>query len=113
MAETNPAPKRNRMIISANVLVQIIAVLALVVMGNWFVSRHYGRIDLTKSGYYKVSDKTKQMLGALKEPLKVIVYLQPNVESSLDAKIFDDVRQLLNEFKFFGKDKLDIEYVDP
>ena len=102
-----------RLVISANVLVQILAMLALVVMVNWLVSRHYSRFDWTKSGYYKISSKTQQALGALKEPVKVIVYLQPNAENDLEEKIFQDVRQLLTEFKFYGQDKLQIEYVDP
>ncbi|MEI8062629.1 MAG: GldG family protein [Verrucomicrobiota bacterium] len=111
MAE--PTSTGRRLVISANVLVQILAVLALVVMANWLVSRHYSRFDWTKSGYYKVSDKTHQALGALKEPVKVIVYLQPSAESDLEEKIFQDVRHLLTEFKFYGQDKLQIEYVDP
>ncbi|MEI8314133.1 MAG: GldG family protein [Verrucomicrobiota bacterium] len=112
MAEpTSSGPRR--LIISANVLVQILAVLALVVMANWLASRHYSRFDWTKSGYYKISGKTQQALGALKEPVKVIVYLQPSAESDLEEKIFQDVRHLLTEFKFYGQDNLQIEYVDP
>lgn len=113
MADPTPTLRRRRLVISANVLVQILAVLALVGMINWLVGRHYIRFDWTKSGYYEISGKTKQMLGSLKAPLDVIVYLQSNTESELDDKIFQDVRTLLNEFKFYGKDKLRIEYVDP
>ena len=112
MAEpTSNGPRR--LVISANVLVQILAMLALVVMANWLVSRHYSRFDWTRSSYYKISEKTQQALGALRAPVKVIVYLQPNAESELEEKIFQDVRHLLTEFKFYGQDKLQIEYVDP
>jgi len=112
MAEpTSTGPRR--LVISANVLVQIFAILALVVVANWLVNRHYIRLDWTKSGYYKISDKTQQALGALTEPVKIIVYLQPSAESDLEEKIFQDVRHLLTEFKFYGQDKLQIEYVDP
>ena len=104
---------RRRLVISANVLLQILAVLALVGMVNWLTSRHYSRFDWTKSGYYQVAGKTQQVLGALRAPVQVIVYLQPNAESELEEKIFQDVRQLLGEFKFYGQDKLRIEYVDP
>jgi len=113
MAAQQPPTLRRRVLISANVFVQILAVLALVVMANWLVSRHYSRFDWTKSGYYKVSGKTQQALGALKEPVKVIVYFRPNPDSDLDEKIFQDIRHLLTEFKFYGREKLQIEYVDP
>jgi len=112
MAEPTSTGPRH-LIISANVLVQILAMFALVVMVNWLVSRHYTRFDWTKSGYYKISGKTQQALGALKEPVTIIVYLQPSAESELEEKIFQDVRHLLAEFKFYGQEKLQIEYVDP
>ncbi len=111
----NPPPtlRRRRVLISANVLLQIIAVLAVVGMVNWLVWRHYARFDLTKSGYYKLSNKTRQVLTSLKEPVKVIVFLQPNAEREYLEKVYQDVRNLLNECQFFGKDKLLVEYVDP
>ncbi len=105
--------RRRRLYISVNVLVQIVAALVLVVMVNWLASRHYHRFDWTKSGYYKLSDKTQQVLAALKEPVKVIVFLQPSAAGPQVEKIFEDVRNLLKEFQFYGKDKLQIEYVDP
>ena len=112
MAES-PSNGRRRWVISANVLVQLGAVLVLLVLVNWLVSRHYTRFDWTKSGYYKISDKTQQALAALREPVRVIVYLQPNAESELEEKIFQDVRHLLTEFQFYGRDRLQLEYVDP
>ena len=60
-----PTLRHRRLVIGANVLVQIVAVLALVVMVNWLASRHYLRFDWTKSGYYKLSEKTKQMVAKL------------------------------------------------
>jgi ABC-type uncharacterized transport system involved in gliding motility auxiliary subunit len=113
MAEPASTPFRRRFVISTNILLQCLAVLALMVMINWLVARHYTRFDWTKSGYYKISDKTKQVLTTLKEPLKIIVYFRPTSESAMDDQIFDDVRNLLREFKFFGRQKVSVEYVDP
>jgi ABC-type uncharacterized transport system involved in gliding motility auxiliary subunit len=118
MAETisnSPPPtlRKRRVFITANVLVQIIAVLALVGMVNWLVARHYARFDWTKSGYYKLSEKTKQVLRSLKEPVRIIVFLQPSAEREYLEKVYQDVRNLLKEFQFFGQTRLEIEYVDP
>lgn len=119
MAETTPKPEKiptlrqRKLAISANVFLQVVAVAALVVMVNWLVSRHYLRADWTKAGYYQVSEKTKQMLGALKEPVDVVVFLQPSAQSQHVEKIYQDVRDLLKEFEFFGQRKLRVEYVDP
>jgi ABC-type uncharacterized transport system involved in gliding motility auxiliary subunit len=108
-----PTLRRRKLAISANVLIQVFAALALVVMLNWLVSRHYSRFDWTKTGYYKISEKTKQALASLREPVKIVVFLQPSAEREFLEKTYQDVRNLLKEFQFFGKGKLDVEYVDP
>jgi ABC-type uncharacterized transport system involved in gliding motility auxiliary subunit len=101
------------MVIGANVLVQIVAVLALLVMVNWLASRHYVRFDWTKAGYYKLSEKTKQVVTGLKDPVDIIVFLPPNDHRDYVEKILEDARNLLKEFQFYGKEKLHVEYVDP
>ncbi len=108
-----PTLRRRRLVIGANVLLQILAVLALVVMANWLVSRHYLRFDWTKSGYYKLSEKTRQLVGSLKQPVDVVVFLPEAGGHEYVQKVLEDVRNLLNEFQFYGKDKLRVEYVDP
>jgi ABC-type uncharacterized transport system involved in gliding motility auxiliary subunit len=113
---SNPLPpplRKRRFAIGANVFLQIIAVFALVVMVNWLVSRHYVRLDWTRSHYYELSAKTKEVLVNLKEPIHVIVYLPPRASSDSAEKVLDDVRHLLEEFQFNGKEKFQVEYVDP
>ena len=109
----NPTLRQRRLVIGANVLAQILVLLALAIMVNWLVSRHYARFDWTKSGYYKLSDKTKQVLEGLKDPVDVIVFLPPNDKREYVEKVLDDVRNLLAEFQFHGGNKLRVEYVDP
>ena len=108
-----PTLRQRRLVIGANVLVQIVAVLVLLVMANGLASRHYARFDWTKSGYYKLSEKTRQVLTSLKEPVSVTVFLPESDKREYVEKILDDVRNLLKEFQFHGKNKLHVEYVDP
>ena len=108
-----PTLRHRRLVIGANVLVQIVALLAVVVMVNWLASRHYVRFDWTKAGYYQLAGKTKQVLRSLKDPVDLIVFLPPNDHRDYVEKILDDVRNLLKEFQFYGKEKLHVEYVDP
>ncbi len=112
----NPMPpplRKRRFAIGLNVLVQIVAALALVVMANWLVTRHYSRFDVTKSGYYRLSEKTRQVLANLKEPVQAIVYLPPRASSDSGEKILEDIRHQLQEFEYIAKGKLRVEYVDP
>ena len=111
--EKPPTLRHRRLVIGANVLVQIVALLAVVVMVNWLASRHYVRFDWTKAGYYQLAGKTKQVLRSLKDPVDLIVFLPPNDHRDYVEKILDDVRNLLKEFQFYGKEKLHVEYVDP
>ena len=89
------------------------ALLAVVVMVNWLASRHYVRFDWTKAGYYQLAGKTKQVLKSLQDPVEVVVFLPPNDRRDYVEKTLDDVRNLLKEFQFYGKEKLHVEYVDP
>ena len=113
MADLPPPLRKRRLAISANVLVQIAAVVALAVAANWIVARHYTRFDWTRSHYYELSDKTRQLLAHLKEPVQAIVYLPPRAQSDSGEKTLDDVRHLLEDFQLLGKDKFRVEYVDP
>jgi ABC-type uncharacterized transport system involved in gliding motility auxiliary subunit len=103
---------RRRLLIRFNVLAQIAAVALLVCMVNWLVARHYFRVDWTRTGYYKLSEKTKQALATLKSPLQVVVFLPKGDQRDYIEKTLQDVRNLLKEFEFYGKDKLRVEYVD-
>ena len=108
-----PTLRHRRVVVGTNVLVQIVALLAVVVMVNWLASRHYVRFDWTKAGYYQLAPKTKQVLASLKDPVDVVVFLPSNDHRDYVEKILDDVRNLLKEFQFYGKQKLHVEYVDP
>ena len=108
-----PTLRHRRVVVGTNVLVQIVALLAVVVMVNWLASRHYVRFDWTKAGYYQLAGKTKQVLASLKDPVDVVVFLPSNDHRDYVEKILDDVRNLLKEFQFYGKQKLHVEYVDP
>jgi ABC-type uncharacterized transport system involved in gliding motility auxiliary subunit len=111
--EKVPTLRHRRLVISTNVLVQIIFALALLGMVNWLASRHYARFDWTKAGYYQLSDKTKQMLGSLKEPVRVVVFIPPSDQREYVEKLLQDVRNLLKEFQVAGKANLSVEFVDP
>jgi ABC-type uncharacterized transport system involved in gliding motility auxiliary subunit len=108
-----PTLRKRRLIIGANVFLQAALLLLLAVMINWLASRYYVRFDWTRSAYYKVSEKTKKLLTSLQEPVKVIVFLQLQSERGPAQKVSEDVNNLLKEFQYFGKDKLQIEHVDP
>ena len=109
-----PTLRQRRVAISANVFLQIVALLAVVVMANWLLARHHPkRSDWTRGSYYKLSSKTQQVLTGLKAPLDIVVCIPLGSDREFIEKALQDTRNLLKEFQDVGKEKLRIEYVDP
>ena len=105
------APKR--FIVGLNVVIQIVLVAVVVVVINLAIHRwHPPKLDLTSNKYYKLSDKTKELLKSLKAPVNVIVFFQPASEDPLTQRVFHDIQNLLIEYKS-ASGQLRVSYVDP
>src|SRR5256885_2314612 len=104
---TRSEKKIGRLRIGFNVLVQIVLVLFLVAMVNSFAFKHYARWDFSRDQKYALSDKTKRFLDTLNGKMRVTVFFAPN------TPITADVQNLLTEYQYAGKGKIDVEHVDP
>ncbi len=105
---TKPGPKKiGRVQIGFNLLVQIILALFLVAMVNSIAFRHYKRWDFSRNQQYALSDKTKRFLQTIKGKVRITVFFSPN------TPITADVQNLLTEYQYAAKGKIDIENIDP
>src|ERR1043166_6609134 len=104
---TRSGKKIGRIRIGLNVLVQIVLVLFLAAMVNSFAFRHYARWDFSRDQQYTLSDKTKRFVNTLKGKMRIIVFFSPNTPISAD------VQNLLTEYQYAGKGKIDVEHIDP
>jgi len=93
--------------IGFNVVVQIVLILFLVAMVNSFAFKHYARWDFSRDQKYALSDKTKRFLDTLKGKMRITVFFAPT------TPITADVQNLLTEYQYAGKGKIDIEHIDP
>ena len=111
MADETTAQRRPKKIgrvqIGFNVLAQIILLLFLVAMVNSIAFKHYERWDFSRDQKYALSDKTKRFLRTIKGKMRVIVFFSPS------TPITADVQNLLTEYQYAGKGKIDIERIDP
>src|SRR5213080_183712 len=89
--------KIHRVQIGFNVLAQIVLILFLTVAINSIAFKHYQRWDFSRDQKYALSDKTKRFLKGIKG----------------NTPITADVQNLLTEYQYAGKAKIDIEHVDP
>src|SRR6267143_3916051 len=104
---TRARKKIRRVRIGFNVLAQIVLVLFLVAMVNSIAFKHYARWDFSRDQKYALSDKTKRFLGTLKSKMRITVFFPPT------TPITTDVQNLLTEYQYAGKGKVDIEHIDP
>jgi len=93
--------------IGLNVLVQIVLILFLLALVNSYAFRHYARWDLSRDQKYALSDKTKRFLDTLKGKMRITVFFSPS------TPITADVQNLLREYQYAGKGKIDVEHIDP
>src|SRR6201993_647328 len=93
--------------IGFNVLAQILLVFFLIAMVNSLAFKHYKRWDFSRDQKYALSDKTKRFLNTLKGRMRVTVFFAPT------TPITADVQNLLTEYQYAGKGKIDIEHIDP
>src|SRR5246500_3389684 len=113
MAEKTKQPRTRRgtkmgwVGIGLSVVVQIVLILFLAAMVNSFVFRHYARWDFSRDQSYTLSDKTKRFLDTLKGKMRITVFFSPNTPISAD------VQNLLTEYQYAGKGKVDVEQIDP
>src|SRR5216110_768761 len=104
---TRSRRKIRRIRIGFNVLVQIVLVLFLAAMVNSIAFKHYARWDFSRDQKYALSDKTKRFLDTLKGKMRITVFFPPS------TPIATDVQNLLTEYQYAGKGKVDIEHIDP
>lgn len=97
----------HRLQIGLNVAVQVGLLLVLAAMVNYLGFEHYRRWDFSRDQKYALSDKTKRVLDSLKGKLRITVFFSPN------TPITNDVENLLTEYQYAAKGKIDVEHVNP
>ena len=106
-AITSRPKKIHRVRIGFNVFAQVILLLFVAVMVNTLAFRHYKRWDFSRDQKYALSDKTQRFLHSIKGKVRVTVFFAPN------TPITADLQNLLTEYQYAGKGKIDVENIDP
>ncbi|MGH7937916.1 MAG: Gldg family protein, partial [Bryobacteraceae bacterium] len=103
-----PAPKKiHRFQIGLNVVLQVAIIIVLAAMVNYLGFEHYRRWDLSRDQKYALSDKTKHFLQSIPGKVRVTAFFAAN------SPIYSDVQNLLTEYQYASRGKIDVEYVDP
>jgi ABC-type uncharacterized transport system involved in gliding motility auxiliary subunit len=79
---------------------------ALLVGVNYLGTRHWIRGDWTKAKIYSLSETTKKIVGGLKAPVRVTVFM------TRSSRLFVPVRELLSRYKALSPN-IQVEELDP
>jgi WD40 repeat protein/ABC-type uncharacterized transport system involved in gliding motility auxiliary subunit len=93
---------------ASNSLLMSLAVIAILVTGYVLIVRYEQPIDLTEEKEYSLSPQTLEMLASLEEPVQVVGFYTPYMETyQEDAEIW------LRQYKQHSNGMFTYEFVDP
>ncbi len=97
---------RKKTVIGANVLLMTLIAIGLFAIASYLNTRHYFRFDLTSTGRFSLSTKTKSILQGLDKPVTITVLFNP-------AELFyDRIGDILKEYSYASKN-IKLVHIDP
>ena len=98
--------------IRIGIALQAAAMVVLYAAVNFIGFENYTRWDFSRTGDILLSTQTRRVIREFKKPLSITVISSPTMFGPA-SQILGDVRNLLNEVQFSGRERVVIEYVDP
>ncbi|MFH0760111.1 MAG: gliding motility-associated ABC transporter substrate-binding protein GldG [Bacteroidota bacterium] len=87
--------------------------LILVILINLAGSFIFHRFDLTQEKRYSISEGTRKYLSDLKDVVYIKVYLEGKNLPSGFLRLSKATKELLSEFKVYGKENIEFEFINP
>jgi len=91
---------------------QALAVAVIFVAVNFLGFENYTRLDFSRSQDILLSTQTRRVIREFQKPLSIVVISSPTMFGPA-TQVLGDVRNLLNEVQYSGRERVLIEYVDP
>jgi hypothetical protein len=105
-AEERNNSRVRRVVYGANFALTVLLLLvALVVFNVVVTAKVSNRLDTTETGFHSLSDKTKQFLAGLKEPVTAYAWFTP------ETRHRDDIRQLLLAFQEAAAGQFQVKFL--
>ncbi len=101
-----------RLRIGTNVVLQTLIFALIILMINYLGFNRYRRWDLSRNNKYALSELTKKFLRSLKKDVKIYVFFAPTSQSA-GSELYYDLQNLLKEYEFAGKRRVQVETIDP
>ncbi|MBD3237145.1 MAG: hypothetical protein GF330_10600 [Candidatus Eisenbacteria bacterium] len=97
---------------TANLIVGILLVAAILVLINVIATSRFVRLDLTEQKEFTISDATKEILGDLQDLVTITVYMSEDLPPQLST-LRRQIADILDEYRNYGRGHVQIDFVDP
>lgn len=91
---------------------QLSIVIGIIITLNVLSSVVFTRVDLTADKRFTLTDSTRQLVGRLDDVVYVKIYLEGDFPAGF-KRLATATKELLNEMKVYGGDKIQYELEDP
>jgi len=95
-----------RMVIGINVIASLLLSISCLVLLNLLASSRPFRVDLGRSGFYTLSDKSISLLQSIKDPVEVKIFYQRGQD------VLRDIEALMDGYRYQAP-LMQVEYIDP
>ncbi len=99
-------------ITGSNDLVMLAGAVAIILLINVITQNLFFRMDLTSEKRYTLSQDSREILRDLNDIVFIRVYLEGDLNIPF-KKFQDNIHDLLDEFKIYGKSNLQYEFLNP
>ena len=93
-------------------IVQLITGIFVIILIVLLSTRFYFRIDLTTEKRFSVSPITKKVLRNVNDIVYIKVYLDGTLNIPF-RRMKKSIREMLDEFKIYGKENIEYEFINP
>ncbi|HOV99085.1 MAG TPA: GldG family protein, partial [Bacteroidota bacterium] len=93
-------------------IVRVALVFCILVILNFISVRLFGRLDLTKSRLYTLSDASKNLVRNLDDKVTIKAYFTEDLPAPYNANR-RQVLDILNEYKAYANGNIQFEFINP
>ena len=97
---------KRKALVGTNVAIMSIFAAGIFAIVGFLNNRHYERLDLTITGKYSLSQKTKNILKNLDKPVVITTLFNPG------EMFYEQIVDILKEYAYHS-DKIKVESIDP
>lgn len=92
-------------------IIRLVSLFLILILANFIASYIIFRIDLTKENRYSLSELSKKTITELNDIIYLKVYLDGSLPHGFN-RLKNTIREMLDEFRVYGNDNIQYEFIN-